>query len=115
MLGGEYNEDETDVNAQKKQKRILGLSGKNKEDAKIMRDRLLRLLGCLLRGERVDVMWLKELVVSRLPGLCANSEWAQWSGEISARFWNAVVDFLCRVNRQDGLEPSGSEGSKIEG
>ena len=100
MLGGEYNEDDTDAKAQKKQKRILGLGGKNKEDANVLRDRLLELLGCLLRGERIDVMWIKKLIVSRLPGLCANSEWAQWSGAISARFWNAVVDFLYRVNNK---------------
>ena len=79
-------------------KEMLELGGKNEADVNVLRDWLLDLLGGLLKGEKVNVRRVKELVVSRLQGLCSNSEWVKNFSAISARRWNAIVDFLYRAN-----------------
>lgn len=91
---------------------LLGLGGKNEGDVGVLKERILGLLGRLLRGERIDVLWAKELIVSRLQGRCADSEWAKFSAS-SARRWSAIVDFLHRAN--DGLKPSDGDGSRSRG
>ena len=65
-----------------------------KEDKKILRERLLCLVGKLLGGEPLDAYWFKQLVVSRLPGLCADSEWVRRQGMQDVRQWQALVAFL---------------------
>lgn len=92
---------------------MLELGSKNKGDVNVLKNQLLGLLGCLLRGERVDVLWVKEAIVSRLQGLCADADWAQRYGTSSARLWSAIVDFLHRAN--DGLKPSDGDGSRSRG
>ena len=79
---------------------MLGLGGKNDADVNVLKDWILGLLGSLLRGEKVDVMRVKELIVSRLPGLCADADWPQKFSVSSARRWNAISDFLYRANGQ---------------
>ena len=82
---------------------MMGLGGKNDADVNVLRDWLLGLLGGLLKGERVDVRRVKELVVSRIQGLCSDSEWMK-NCAVSARRWNAVVDFLYRSNESLGKD-----------
>lgn len=77
---------------------LTGLAGKNDGDAAVLRDWLLGLIGRLLSGERVDVERVKGAVVSRLQGLCADSDWVARYGVAAARRWNAIVDFLYRAN-----------------
>ena len=78
-----------------------------------LRDQSLGMLGRLLSGKRVDPQWVKRLIVSRLPGLFADSEWVR-SDKVkmdktktdspkrsrveTVRRWNAIVDFLYRAN-----------------
>lgn len=77
---------------------LTGLAGKNDGDAAVLRDWLLGLIGRLLSGECVDVERVKGAVVSRLQGLCADSDWAARYSVAAARRWNAIVDFLYRAN-----------------
>lgn len=77
---------------------LTGLAGKNDGDAAVLRDWLLDLVGRLLSGERVDIERVKGAVVSRLQGLCADSDWVTRYGVAAARRWSAIVDFLYRAN-----------------
>ena len=77
---------------------MLGLAGKNEADVNVLRDWILSLLGNLLKGEKVNVRRVKELIVSRLQGLCSSPDWVKDYSTISVRRWNAIVDFLCRAN-----------------
>lgn len=92
---------------------LIGLNEKNNKDAGVLRDQSLGMLGRLLSGKRVDPQWVKRLIVSRLPGLFADSEWVR-SDKVkmektetdspkrsrveTVRRWNAIVDFLYRAN-----------------
>lgn len=73
---------------------VMALAGKREEDKKALRERLLRLVGKLLGGEPLDAYWLKQLVVSRLPGLFADSEWVRRQGRQDVRQWQALAAFL---------------------
>ena len=73
---------------------VMALAGKREEDKKALRERLLRLVGKLLGGEALDAYWFKQLVVSRLPGLCADSEWVRRQGLHDVRQWQALAAFL---------------------
>ena len=73
---------------------VMALAGKREEDKKALRERLLRLVGKLLGGEALDAYWLKQLVVSRLPGLFADSEWVRRQGRQDVRQWQALAAFL---------------------
>ncbi len=83
---------------------LLDLGGKNEGDVNVLKDWLLGLLGRLLRGEQVDVRRVKELIVSRLQGRCADGEWVRQYSAASARDWNVIVDFLYRVNNAENAE-----------
>lgn len=77
---------------------LSSLGGKNENDVGVLRDRVLDIVGRLLDGRSVDVGNVKALVVSRLRGLCADSEWvARWSS-FNLRQMECVIDFLYRVN-----------------
>ncbi|EFC90521.1 conserved hypothetical protein [Dethiosulfovibrio peptidovorans DSM 11002] len=78
---------------------MTSLSGKNEQDKKVMVSRILDLLGRLLSGELVDVTGVKQLMVSRLYGLCSNPEWIRYGGS-EMRKMSAVIDFLIRANRR---------------
>ena len=88
---------------------LTGLAGKNDGDAAVLRDWLLGLVGRLLSGERVDIERVKGAVVSRLQGLCADSDWVARYGVAAARRWNAIVDFLYRANESVQPVPDGGE------
>lgn len=77
---------------------LMRLAGKNEGDAAVLRDWLLGQIGCLLSGERVDVERVKGFVVSRLQGLCADSDWVARYRVAAVRRWDAIVDFLYRAN-----------------
>lgn len=103
---------------------LIGLNEKNNKDAGVLRDQSLGMLGRLLSGKRVDPQWVKRLIVSRLPGLCADSEWVR-SDKVkmektktdspkrsrveTVRRWNAIVDFLYRANKSVQSVPDGGE------
>lgn len=79
---------------------LTSLAGKNENDGGVLRDWLLGMLGRLLMGERVDVKSVKGFIVSRLQGLCSDSEWvSKWSG-LNTRRMECVVDFLYRANER---------------
>ena len=75
----------------------------------MLRDWLLGLIGHLLGGERVDIERVKGAVVSRLQGLCADSDWVARYSAATARRWNAIVDFLYRANESVSSVPEGGE------
>lgn len=83
---------------------LMGLAGKNDGDAAVLRDWLLGLIGRLLSGERVDVERVKGVVVSRLQGLCADSDWVARYSVAAARRWNAIVDFLYRYRANESVQ-----------
>ena len=88
---------------------LTRLAGKNDGDAAVLRDWLLGLIGRLLSGERVDIERVKGAVVSRLQGLCADSDWVAKYGVAAARRWNAIVDFLYRANESVRSVPGDEE------
>lgn len=88
---------------------LTALAGKNDGDAAVLRDWLLGLIGHLLGGERVDIERVKGAVVSRLQGLCADSDWVARYSAATARRWNAIVDFLYRANESVSSVPEGGE------
>lgn len=76
---------------------LLALAGKRDEDKKTMRDRWVQMMGKLLGGQAIDVLWLKALVVSRFPGLFADQEWVRRFGSSQVKSMQVLVDFLERV------------------
>ena len=48
---------------------LIVLSGKDDADKNIMRNRIINIIGRLLGGKDVDVAFIKQLMVSRFPGL----------------------------------------------
>jgi CRISPR-associated protein Csh1 len=77
---------------------IMSLAGKNDGDTHILKDLLLDIVGRLLRGDVIDVHTVKSFVVSRLPGLFADSDWAAKYGVLNMRGLQRIVDFFYRVN-----------------
>lgn len=88
---------------------LAALAGKNDGDAAVLRDWLLGLIGRLLSGERVDIGRVKGTVVSRLQGLCADSDWVAKYSAATARRWNTIVDFLYRANESVSSVPEAGE------
>ena len=88
---------------------LTALAGKNDGDAAVLRDWLLGLIGHLLGGERIDIERVKGAVVSRLQGLCADSDWVARYSAATARRWNAIVDFLYRANESVSSVPEAGE------
>ncbi len=76
---------------------LSSLAGKSDQDKSVMRERTLGILGRLLGGERVDVREVKQLMVSRFPGLFSDTEWLRFGGT-NLRKMAAILDFLTRSN-----------------
>lgn len=76
---------------------LFGLAGKSEQDKTVMRDRTLGILGKLLSGDKIETLEVKKLMVSRLPGLFADSEWLRFGG-LKLRQMAAVLDLLSKSN-----------------
>lgn len=77
---------------------IISLAGKNDGDTRILKDLLLDVVGRLLKGDVINVHTIKSFVVSRLPGLFADGDWAVKDGMRTMRMLQRIVDFFYRVN-----------------
>lgn len=76
---------------------LSSLAGKSDQDKSVMKERTLGILGRLLGGDQVDVREVKQLMVSRFPGLFSDSKWLRFGGR-ELRKMAAVLDFLSRSN-----------------
>ena len=77
---------------------LIVLSGKDDADKNIMRNRIINIIGRLLGGKDVDVAFIKQLMVSRFPGLFSNSQWVNRFGFSELRKMMAILEFLNRAN-----------------
>ena len=76
---------------------LISLSGKDEADKIIMRKRIVDIIGKLLGGNKVDVKFVKQLMVSRFAGLFADPQWIRY-GHRELRKMMAVLEFLNRAN-----------------
>jgi len=76
---------------------LISLSGKDEADKSVMRKRIVNIIGKLLGGKKVDVKFVKQLMVSRFAGLFADPKWIR-DGHWKLRQMMAVLEFLNRVN-----------------
>ena len=78
---------------------LTSLSGKNENDRDLIKDRVIGIIGKLLGNEIVDIGSIKQLIVSRLPGLFADEEWLRFGG-YELRKMIAITEFLLKANRR---------------
>ncbi|MCF7936813.1 MAG: TM1802 family CRISPR-associated protein, partial [Synergistales bacterium] len=78
---------------------IADLAGASDQDRLWFRQQALSVLGRLLGGETVNVSFVKQLFVSRIPGRFADEKWMQY-GAVNMRRLAAVLDFLTLTNER---------------
>ncbi|MGI6065411.1 MAG: TM1802 family CRISPR-associated protein [Bacillota bacterium] len=85
---------------------LFSLSGKGEQDKTVMREKALAVICALLNNNRVDVVEIKRLMVTRFAGLFTDPDWmrpkekGKMPGKIKLKGMMEVVDFLMRVNRR---------------
>jgi len=72
-------------------------ASKNEDERKWLRNKALSVWGQLLGDERVDIMEIKSLAVSRLTARFADKNWMKFSG-FNTMQMARIVDFLIRNN-----------------
>ncbi len=76
----------------------MALSGKSDEDKKVMRDYVIKLIGRMLRGERVPAGSFKTMFVRRVPKLVFDSGgWASVRRAVARG--QLVVEFMEQINK----------------
>ena len=76
----------------------MALSGQSNEDKTVMRDFVLRLIGKMLKGERLPSDSLKTMFVRRIPKIVFDSD--KWSNVRHAvRKAQLVVEFMEQINK----------------
>ncbi|TYO92773.1 TM1802 family CRISPR-associated protein [Desulfallas thermosapovorans] len=77
----------------------MALSGQSNEDKTVMRDFVIRLIGKMLKGERLPADSFKAIFVRRIPKMVFDSD--KWSNVSSAaRKAQLVVEFMEQINRE---------------
>lgn len=85
---------------------LSSLSGKNDNDRSVFKELSLGLMGNLLNRELVDISSLKSRVVSRLQGLCSDSDWVAKYSISAMRSLHTIVDFLSCSGARSSWPPT---------
>jgi len=82
---------------------FISLSGTSKEDKKVMRDIIVRIIGKMLAGSQLPTNSVKTLFVSRIPKLVFDSD--RWSNvRLATKKAQLVVEFFEKVNKEGKVD-----------
>lgn len=84
----------------------MALSGRSKEDKVVMRDFVVKIIGKILKGERLPAQSFKAMFVRRIPKLVFDSN--AWSNvQFTSRKAQLMVEFLEQINEEVALIEAG--------